>query len=126
MQLHMAQSNNNYSSQGDDNSDVISILLPMAEITLSATILSRLKKSYDDWVWLWAEAELKLKNALLSPLSPGATCVQLHVEKINLAPDEEELNRLAKLNRSKRMNIQDILWFIAERNYILAKAATRK
>jgi hypothetical protein len=109
-------------AQAKSGSTVLRIDLPVDEIKKSAYELSQMKKSYDDWVWLWTEADLKLKNALISPLGPGVTSVQVDRKKIVQKPNVEEVKKLAKDNHVKRMRVQDIHWFIAERNYILAKA----
>jgi hypothetical protein len=101
---------------------VVTIDLPADEIKKKAFELSQLKKSYDDWVWLWTEADLKLKDALVTPLSAGVTSVKIDKKKILDKPKEEEIRKQAKDNHAKRMKIQDIHWFLAERNYILAKA----
>jgi hypothetical protein len=111
-------------AQAKGGGSVVRIDLPAAEIKKSAYELSQMKKSYDDWVWLWTEADLKLKNALVSPLGPGATSVQVDKKKIVQKPNEEDVRKVVKENHAKRMKVQDIHWFIAERNYILAKAKT--
>jgi hypothetical protein len=101
---------------------VVTIDLVADEIKKKAHDLSQMKKSYDDWVWLWAEADLKLKNALITPLGAGVTSVKVDIKKIVEKPVEEEIRKLAKEYHAKRMKVQDIHWFIAERNFIMAKA----
>jgi hypothetical protein len=99
-----------------------SIELNLDDIRKRAYSLSTLKKSYDDYVWMWAEQELKLAKALGAPLGPNAKKVVVDAGKIVAKPKDNDIKKLAADLAKKKAKVQDIHWFIAERQFIGDKA----
>ncbi|HME54570.1 MAG TPA: hypothetical protein VKM55_20325 [Candidatus Lokiarchaeia archaeon] len=98
------------------------IVINQDEVKKRAYLLSQAKKSYDDCVWLWAEQELKLGKALAVPLAPNVKKVVVDASKIIAKPKESDIKKLAAELAKKKAKIQDIHWFVAERQFIVDKA----
>lgn len=92
------------------------------EIRKRAYNLSMSKKSYDDYVWFWAEQEMKLGKAISAPLTADAKSVIVDAKKIVAKPKESDIRKLAVEFASKKAKVQDIQWLIAERQFICDKA----
>nr|MDO8111064.1 hypothetical protein [Candidatus Sigynarchaeota archaeon] len=88
------------------------------EIRKKAFDLAMARRSYDDYIWMWAEAELRLRNAYGTSLAPNAKNIDIDTSKIVDAPSAEDIKKLASELASKKVKVQDVHWFIAERQYI--------
>jgi predicted lipid-binding transport protein (Tim44 family) len=95
------------------------------EIKKRAYTLSQANKKYDDYVWLWAEADLKLAKAVKKDaFAPNVKSVEIDATKI-VKPKEADIKKLAAEYAKKKAKVQEIHWFIAERQFVLDKATGR-
>jgi hypothetical protein len=105
-----------------------SILIKMDEnkVREMAYDLSQQPKSYDDFVWLLAEQELKLKNAFNSPINPLTDnfpeMISIDPKKIIDIPNADETKALAELIAKQGPSVEKLHWFLAERVYIVNNA----
>lgn len=100
---------------------VTSVLLNSDDIKKKAFEISRSNKSYDEFVWIYAESELRLKNAYISKPGPNVKEIQIDTAKIVDKPSENEIRELAKSVRSTNPSMQNLHWWIAERQIIYSK-----
>jgi len=103
----------------------ISVDLNKADIQKRAAFIEAWKNTYEVYVWLWAEAELRLANAYITKLDTNSTSVTIDPEKIVDNPPKEDIMKLAKQYASNKLKLQDIHWFLAERQYVLEKIKSR-
>ena len=96
------------------------------EIKKRAFGLAMMRRSYDDYIWFWAEVELRLAQAYQTDMKSNNGSVKIDKSKIVEKPGESEVRRLATELAAKRVKVQDIHWFIAERQYILDAAKARQ
>ncbi len=91
-----------------------------------AGALAREPKTWNDFVWLFAEAELRLRPALaggvLYQRGVESREVELDPTLIVDQPIEEDIRQLAAEVASLGPPLLDLHWFIAERRYIFARA----
>ncbi|HME54563.1 MAG TPA: hypothetical protein VKM55_20290 [Candidatus Lokiarchaeia archaeon] len=99
-----------------------SIELNLDEIRKRAYNLAVAKRSYDDYAWLWAEQELKVGKALSSPLAPNVKSLKVDPSKIVDKPKVNDIKKLASDFAKFKTKVQDIHWYIAERQFIMDKA----
>ena len=93
------------------------------EIKKKAYSLSQANKKYDDYVWLWAELDLKLAKAVKKDaFAPNVKTVEIDASKIVAKPKEADIKKLAAEYAKKKAKIQELHWFIAERQFVLDKA----
>ena len=104
----------------------IAVDMKKDEIRKQAYELSTLKRSYNDYVWLWAESELRLANAYQTDLKSTPAVVKVDLKKVVEKPAEADIKKIASDLFGKRQKVQDIHWYIAERNYIFDAAKARK
>jgi hypothetical protein len=102
---------------------MVSITVDEEIIKTKAYELSQEPKSHDDLVWLFAEAELRLKPAyLIGKLYDESKVVNIDADLLVDQPSEDEIrvyaDELAKQNPAD----QDLHWYIAERNYVFEQA----
>jgi hypothetical protein len=107
-------------------SGAVAIELDEARIRTIAYLLFEQKKSYSDYIWLLAEAELKLIKALVEPLKAGQAIVRIIPSKIIDAPAQADIKKRAESLAKEGIKIQDIHWFIAIRYFVLEEARKRK
>ncbi|HME54717.1 MAG TPA: hypothetical protein VKM55_21095 [Candidatus Lokiarchaeia archaeon] len=107
-------------------SGAVTIALDEARIRTIAYLLFEQKKSYNDYIWMLAEAELKLSKALVEPLKAGQAIVRIIPSKIIVAPAQVDINKRAESLAKEGIKIQDIHWFIAIRNFIIEEAKNQK
>jgi hypothetical protein len=109
---------------------MISIRVDEEEVRVMADTFSREPKTWDELVWLLAEAELRLRPALdggiLYQRGLESREVDLDPDRIVDQPDEAAIRQLAGEIASLGPPLQDLHWLIAERRYIFSrvKAAT--
>ncbi len=85
--------------------------------------ISQLPKSYDDFVWIFAEAELRLRPAYaMGNIFQTGGPVQIYPNKIVDKPIEAEIRSLAEQIAAQGTTVQELHWFIAQRNFIYNKA----
>lgn len=99
-----------------------SIELNADEIRKRAYALSQVKRSYDDFVWMWAEQEARLAKALVVPFGPNVRKVVVDASRITTKPKESDIRRVAAELAKHKAKVQDIHWFIAERQFAVEKA----
>ncbi len=87
--------------------------------------LSTQKKSYDDFIWLLAESELRLRDAYVKRAGMPGKSVVVNRATIVGKPDAASIKRLATEFASKRPKVQDVHWRIAEIQFISDAAGSR-
>ena len=112
-----------------NSSGILSIKLDEEKVRLMAYEYSLQPKSWNDFVWLFAEAELRLKNAYQS----GSTLnnalpkeVKVTVSKIVDFPTQDEVKKMAEIISAQGPTIQDLHWYVAERTYIYNQAKPKR
>ena len=100
--------------------------LDEAKIRTMAYLIFEQKKSYNDYIWMLAEAELKLEKALVEPLKAGQPTVRIIPSKIVAKPDTGDIKKHAEALAKEGIKVQDIHWFIAIRNFIIDAAKKQK
>jgi hypothetical protein len=108
----------------------VEVSIDEGKVREGAYLLSQQKKSYNDYIWLLAEADLKLVKAFPdgpSPLAgPTPRTVKVSLSKIIDAPLQSEIKQAAEALAKKAPKIQDLHWFIAIRNFIYQEAKKKK
>ena len=104
----------------------MTVELKKVEIQKKAYEISQAKKSYNDYIWLWAEADAKIGQSCLPDLKTNPASVKVDVKKIVAKPAEADVKKLAGEYFKKGAKVQEIHWFIAERQYILDAAKAKK
>ncbi len=107
-------------------SGAVAIAVNEEEIQKIAFEISQEPKSYDDFVWLFAEAELRLRPAYAVGNVFTGGPVQLFPNKIVDKPKDDDIRKLAEQISSQGTPVQDLHWFIAQRRYIINKAKGKK
>jgi hypothetical protein len=108
-------------------SGAVSIAVDDDAIQKLAYEISQLPKSYDDFVWIFAEAELRLRPAYaMGNIFQTGGPVQIYPGKIVDKPKEDDVRALAGQIASQGTPVQDLHWFIAQRNFIINKAKGKR
>jgi hypothetical protein len=111
-------------------SGVVTIKMDEEKIRVMAYEFSTQPKTYDDFVWLLAENELKLKPAYQNETNPFISglpsSVTLFPSKINEYPKQAETKNLAELIAASATPIQDVHWFLAERVFVYQSAKPKR
>lgn len=107
-------------------SGTITLEIDDARIRTIAYLLFEQKKNYNDYIWLLAEAELKLSKALVEPLKAGQVIVRVIPSKIIDSPAQADIKKRAESLAKEGIKVQDIHWFIAVRNFIIEEAKKLK
>ncbi|HMF30897.1 MAG TPA: hypothetical protein VKK79_05765 [Candidatus Lokiarchaeia archaeon] len=101
---------------------MVSVQVDEEKIKEMAYELSQEQKSWDDFVWLFAEAELRLKPAyILGKLykdGDESRTVDIDADAIVDQPSEDDIRQLAEEISKQGPSVQDLHWFIAERKFI--------
>jgi len=105
---------------------VVAVELNKDLIRKKAYELSSQRRSYNDYIWLWAEAEMRLNKALQTDMKSNPSAAKIDVTKIVDKPDENDIKKLASDLCAKRLKVQDVHWFIAERQFVFDAAKGRK
>ena len=106
----------------DFKCNVLTIVMNKEEIGRRAYNLFLARRSYDEYIWLWAEAELRIAAAIITRLDANATEIKIDVTKILDHPDEAKIRALAREYAAKQLKAPEVHWFIAERQHIFAAA----
>jgi len=108
-------------------SETLKVKLNEDQIREIAQKISEDQKSYDDWIWLLAESECRLGPACTSPTNnyrmgglPSA--VEIYPSKIVAQPAEEDIRQLAWDISQVRPSVEDIHWFMAQRQLVFDAA----
>jgi hypothetical protein len=85
--------------------------------------ISQDQKSYDDWIWLLAESECRLGPACTSPSNKFRTGglpseVEIYPSKVVVQPPEDDIRQLAYDISQVRPSVEDIHWFMAQRQIV--------
>ncbi len=104
----------------------VSIAVDNDAIQKLAFEISQEPKSYDDFVWIFAEAELRLRPAYAVGNVFTGGPVQLFPNKIVDKPKDDDIRSLAEQIASQGTPVQDLHWFIAQRKFIYNKAKGKK
>ncbi len=97
---------------------VVVIELDKNEIRNRAARIAAWNNRYDTYIWLTAEAELRIAKALVSKLDKKSTHGQVDLSKVVDNPPINEIKQFASILCGFRPMIQDVHWFLAERRYI--------
>jgi hypothetical protein len=97
---------------------IVEIELDKNEIRNRAVSIAAWNNRYDTYIWLTAEAELRIAKALVSKLDKNSTHVQIDLHKVVNNPSIDEIKQFAQILCGFRPMIQDVHWFLAERRYI--------
>ncbi len=97
---------------------IVVIELDKNAIRNRAASIAAWNNRYDTYIWLTAEAELRIAKALASKLDKNSTRVQIDLSKVVDNPPLEEIRQFAGILCGFRPFIQDVHWFLAERRYI--------
>ena len=104
----------------------ISIPIDAEKVQELAFKLSQSGKSHDDFVWLYAEAELRLQPAYVTGAiykdGDEGKIVEINRFSIDDQPSEDEIRTLAQEIAMQKLSDQKLHWYIAERNYIFEQA----
>ena len=104
----------------------VAIEIDEARIRTIAYLLFEQKKSYNEYITMLADSEIKLSKALVEPLKAGLTVAHIIPSKIIATPDKADIKKRAELLAKEGIKIQDIHWYIAVRNFILEEASKLK
>ena len=105
---------------------VIDIDLNSGDISRKAFELNNEHRSYDDYIWMLAESETKLSKAILTDMKSHSRTISVNASQIVDKPIEKDVRTRAAEIASARPKVQDLHWLIAERQYILDTARSRK
>jgi len=87
--------------------------------------VSQWASSWDDFVWFFAESELRLQNSYVSEQDslrgPHPEGIKLFPGKIVEQPDPEAIKTLAEEISQKNPRLEELHWFLAERKYLYNK-----
>lgn len=105
---------------------ILTIPLHEDQIREIAFNISKQKNSWEVFVWLLAESELRIKKCFISPMNPlyGPTppIVTIDISKIIDQPPRNEIIQLAELIAARSPTLQDLHWHLALRQYIYNQA----
>ncbi|HMF32128.1 MAG TPA: hypothetical protein VKK79_11970 [Candidatus Lokiarchaeia archaeon] len=101
---------------------MISVQIDADKIREMAYEISQEQKSYDEFVWFCAEAELRIRPALaygkLYKDGEESQVVQIDPDMIVDQPAEEDIRTTAEEIAKQAPSVQDVHWFTAERRFI--------
>ncbi len=96
------------------------------DIRKKAFELSAEHRSYDDYIWLLAESELKVSKACLEASGKPGDAIKMDASRIVDKVDEKEIRQLAEKYAKAHPKVQDLHWYIAERQCALEGAKRGK
>jgi hypothetical protein len=101
---------------------MVTIQLDEDKVREIAYDLSQKPMSYDEFVWLFAENDLKLHSAVAGDQifqeCGTSKCAEIDPNAIVDQPSEDEIRNLAYDISQKGISPQDLHWLIAERLYL--------
>ena len=89
-----------------------------AEITKLAQTIAGWQNPIDVYIWLFAEAELRLAKAYITKLDATCTSMKIDTSKVVDKPAVDDIKKLAKEVQAQKPKLQDLHWFLAERRYL--------
>ena len=106
---------------------MVLVTLGDEQIRDAAHAISLESHSWDELVWLFAEAELRIMSSLvignLSQQEGGETReVEVDPDLLVDQPPEEEIRPLAEEIAKLCPSLQELHWFVAERRFIFDQA----
>jgi putative heme degradation protein len=104
---------------------IVNIDVDEAEIKKRAETIAAWKNTFDVYIWLLAEAELRISQAFITKVDASGRHVKIDKTKIVDKPSESDIKVRAKALASHWPRLQDVHWFIAERQYIYDKVMGR-
>ncbi|MBN2153795.1 MAG: hypothetical protein JW839_20220 [Candidatus Lokiarchaeota archaeon] len=110
----------------DRGQSIVEVNLDEAEIKQRAEAIASWNNSYDVYIWLLAEMEMRLAQAFITRLDATGHHVKIDTSKIVDRPDEAEISQRAKALAALWLRLQDVHWFLAERQVIYDKVKGRK
>lgn len=102
--------------------NIMTINLKRDAIQTRAYLLSTENRSYDEYIWQLADIEARLKAAYITRLDKGTMEIKIDAAKILDQPSTDEIRIIARELGDKQARIQDVHWFIAERQYVYETA----
>nr|MDO8084287.1 hypothetical protein [Candidatus Sigynarchaeum springense]MDO8118835.1 hypothetical protein [Candidatus Sigynarchaeota archaeon] len=108
------------------NPCIVTIDLEEDEIKKRAETIASWKNSYEVYIWLLAEMELRLAQAFITKLDVSGRHVKIDTSKIVEHPAEDEIRQRAKTLSALWLRLQDVHWFLAERQVIYDKVKGRE
>ena len=110
---------NKASNSAQISNSIITITLNRDLIQKRAYELSQLRRKYEDYVYIFTEADLKLAKGIIQGFGPNVQAIKVDKSKIPSKLDEKSVKDVAKLNFDKKIKLEDLQWYIAERLYVL-------
>jgi hypothetical protein len=111
----------------DKNQSIVTIDVDEDEIKKRAETIASWKNSYEVYIWLLAEMELRLAQAFITRLdASGGHHIKIDKAKIVNQLTDETIRQRAKALSAHLMRLQDIHWFLAERQVIYDKVKGKK
>jgi hypothetical protein len=98
--------------------NVKAVAFDRAEITKLAQTIAGWQNPIDVYIWLFAEAELRLSKAYITKLDATCTSVKIDTSKVLDKPAVDDIKKLAKEIQAQKPKLQDLHWFLAERRYL--------
>ncbi len=105
---------------------IVTVDLEESEIKKRAETIASWKNSYEVYMWLLAEMELRLAQAFITKLDASGRHVKIDTSKIIERPNEVDIRQRAKALSALWLRLQDVHWFLAERQVIYDKIKGRK
>src|SRR5271157_1023204 len=101
---------------------MISVQIDEEKIREMAYEISQEQKSYEDFVWFFTEAELRIRPALaygkLYKDGEETQVVRIDPDMMVEQPTEEDIRTTAEEISKQGLSVQDLHWFTAERRFI--------
>ena len=102
--------------------NIMTINLKRDAIQIKAYLLSKEQRSYADWIWQLAEIEARLKPSYITRLDGSAFDIKIDAAKILDTVSTDEIRNVAREFETRQVKVQELHWFIAERQYIYETA----
>jgi hypothetical protein len=110
----------------DKNPSIVTIDVTESEIKKQAETIASWKNSYEVYMWLLAEMELRLAQAFITKLDASGRHIKIDTSKVVDHPAEEAIRQRAKALAAHLLRLQDVHWFLAERQVIYDKVKKQK
>ncbi len=96
------------------------------EVSLARDVIAKMayeiaskRLGYDDYVWLWAELDLKVGNAIVNqPIGSNGGKAIVDSARIVSNPAASDIKKLASEYAARKTKVETIHWYIAERQFI--------
>ena len=104
------------------SANAVAVKCSLDDVRKRAYDLAMQHKSYDDYIWLLAESELKFSKACLDPGVKSGDSIKMDASRIVDKVNEKEIRQLAEKYSKDHPKVQDLHWYIAERQCALENA----